>query len=474
MKRSELFFAFILVPVDIAMIIISFVIAYYVRADMEAISSFWNIGLKEYLRYSIYLIPAWIALFALHGLYNIRAARGFWAEIFKIFNASSIAILFLIVGIFLSKSLFFSRLILVFTWIISIIMISLGRFIVQLIQKYLLQFGVGRRKILLIGDNSTSVNIMDFISSHQNSGYKVCGVLSSDSEQSKHGLKVIGKIGELKDKIYCYEIDEIILTDIAVSKSKIIEIIQICSDYNVIFKYIPDTFSLMTFNVSSGLLGSMPVMELKPIPLDGWGRIIKRIIDFSFALFWIIVLSPVFVLIMLLQLITSRGPIFFSHDRIGRDGKKFSCHKFRSMYIDKCDFTKGGSKWTTQKDELVRITPLGRILRKTNLDELPQLWNIFVGEMSFVGPRPEQPKLVKRFENEIPEYFRRRRVKAGLTGWAQVNGLKGDTSIKERVRYDLFYIENWSLWFDIKILFKTLALVVYETFSGKYEYRSRS
>ncbi len=474
MKRSELFFAFILVPVDIAMIIAAFVIAYFARADLEAISSFSSIGLREYLRYLMYLIPVWIALFALSGLYNIRTYRAFWLEIYKIFNASSIAILFLIVGIFLSKSLFFSRLILLFTWIASIIMISFGRSVVQLIQKYLLQFGVGRRNILLAGDNSTSSTISNYISKNPGIGYKICGILSNDSEVSKHGLKVVGKISDLKDKISRHLIDEIILTDISLSKSKIMEIIQVCSDYNVTFKYIPDTFSLMTLHVSSGLLGSMPVMELKPIPLDGWGRIIKRIMDALFALFWIIIFSPVFLIIIILQLITSRGPVFYSHDRIGRDGKKFRCHKFRSMYIEKCDFSKGGTKWTTEKDEVERVTPVGRILRKTNLDELPQLWNIFVGEMSFVGPRPEQPKLVRRFESEIPEYFRRRRVKAGLTGWAQVNGLKGDTSIKERVRYDIFYIENWSLWLDIKILIKTVILVIHETIKGKYEYRSRS
>ncbi|MFA4996322.1 MAG: undecaprenyl-phosphate glucose phosphotransferase [Patescibacteria group bacterium] len=474
MKRSELFFAFILVPVDIAMIIASFVVAYYLRADLETVSVFSNIGLEEYLRYSIYLIPIWITLFASHGLYNIKTSRSFWSEIFKIFNASSISILLLIVGIFLSRSLFFSRLILVFTWVTSIITISFGRTIVHLVQKDLLKFGVGERKMILIGDNSTSSNIINYVSGNVGAGYRVFGVLNNDFEPSKHGLKIIGRIRDLKDKISKHQIDEIILTDVALSKSKIIELIQICSDHNVVFKYIPDTLSLMTLNVSSGLLGSMPVMELRPIPLDGWGRILKRISDFVFAFFLLALLSPIFVFVMFLQLLTSRGPIFYYHDRIGRDGKKFRCYKFRSMYLDKCDFSNGGSKWTTANDEKERITSLGKILRKTNLDELPQLWNILSGEMSFVGPRPEQPKLVQKFENEIPEYFRRRRVKAGLTGWAQVNGLKGDTSIKERVRYDIFYIENWSLWFDFKIIIKTLVLVVRETFGGKYEYRSRS
>jgi lipopolysaccharide/colanic/teichoic acid biosynthesis glycosyltransferase len=143
------------------------------------------------------------------------------------------------------------------------------------------------------------------------------------------------------------------------------------------------------------------------------------------------------------------------------------------MYFGECDF-EGGVKWTTKSDEKTRITPVGLVLRKINLDELPQLWNILVGDMSFVGPRPEQPKLVEKFEQEIPEYFRRHRVKSGLTGWAQVNGLKGDTSVVERIRYDIYYIENWSLWFDFKIVLKTIGLIFNEAFAGKSEYRTRS
>lgn len=475
MKRSELFFAFIMVPVDIAMIVAAFVVAYLLRSRLEVGTAlFAGIGLKEYLKYSIYLLPVWILLFSMNGLYGIKTSRSFPSEMYRIFSASSIAILFLIVGIFLGHTYFFSRLILVFTWGLSILTISCGRLIVQTIQKYLLRYGIGQRRVVLMGDNNTSFSVSDFIANHPNSGYKVCGVLNGESIASKFGLKILGRMNDLKEIISRYKIDEVVVTDMGISKSKLMEIVRTCSDHTVVLKYIPDTFSLMTLNVTSGLLGSMPVMELNPIPLDGWGRIIKRVADLAFAFFLMVVLSPLYVLITILQVLTSRGPVFYWHHRIGRDGKSFKCYKFRSMYADKCDFSKGGSKWTTANDEKIRVTPLGRILRKTNLDEIPQFWNIFIGDMSFVGPRPEQPKLVQKFENEIPEYFRRHRVKAGLTGWAQVNGLKGDTSIRERVRYDIFYIENWTLWFDLKIIFKTIGLIIHEAFSGKSEYRPHS
>ena len=163
----------------------------------------------------------------------------------------------------------------------------------------------------------------------------------------------------------------------------------------------------------------------------------------------------------------------FRQSRIGRDEHKFDLYKFRSMHVSACDFSRGGKKWTTAEDEKTRVTAVGKFLRKSNFDELPQLWNILVGQMSFIGPRPEQPNFVEKFENEIPDYFRRHRVKSGLTGWAQVNGLKGNTSIKERVRYDIYYIENWSFWFDFKIILKTIKLVIHEIFAGKYEYSAR-
>lgn len=474
MKKSELFFAFILLPVDIAMIIAAFILAYYLRIRWEIMPAFSDIGLREYLRYCAYLLPAWVALIALNGLYYIKPARSFFREVYRIVNASSTAMIFLVVAIFLTKTMFFSRLILVFTWALSIITVIFGRIVVHAVQNYLLRYGIGRKNVVLVGDNNTSANIVSQLSSSHNLYYKICGVLNGDSKNSKHGLKILGSIDEVGSKIKQYLIDEIVVTDIGLSKSKLLEIIQVCSDNKVVFKYIPDIFSLMTLNISSETIGSMPVMELRPIPLDGWGRIVKRMIDVVFAFIALVILSPIMIFISVLEKITSIGPVFYWHDRIGRDGKKFKCYKFRSMYTDKCDFSEGGSKWTTANDEKTRITPLGRILRKTNLDEIPQFWNILKGDISLVGPRPEQPNLVQKFESEIPEYFRRHRVKAGLTGWAQVNGLKGDTSIKERVRYDIFYIENWSLWFDIKIIVKTIGLVIYEIFGGKSEYRSRS
>ncbi len=471
MKKIDLLFALLLLPVDILMIVFAFICAYYARMDLEVLPAFSTTPIQEYLRFSFYLIPVWIVLMAINGMYAIRSNRSRIDELFRIFSSSSVAMLFLVIWFFFSHTFFFSRIILAFTWGFSVFTIFFGRQIIVSTQKTLLKYGVGSRNLLLIGDNNTSEEVCEYLSIHKELGYIVKGVLNLDGNSSKFGLKILGSINQLKEKIGPLGIDEVILTDINISKVKILEVIQICSDYKLVFKYMPDTLSLMSLNVSSELIGSMPVMELKPIPLDGWGRITKRVLDLTIAILLFLLTLPFTIIIAVLIKLSSKGPVFYSQPRIGRDGSIFNCHKFRTMYYDKCDF-KGGTKWTTASD--TRISAIGKILRKTNFDEIPQIWNILHGEMSFVGPRPEQPKLVKKFENEIPEYFKRHRVKAGLTGWAQVNGLKGDTSIKERVRYDIYYIEHWSFWLDIQILIKTIFLIINESIFGKTEYRPRT
>lgn len=473
MKKSELFFIFILLPLDIAMIIASFAFAYYLRVHIEVGEAFSRNGFWEYLRYALYLIPIWIAIFALAGLYKKRTDRGQFEEIYKIFISNSVVMLFLTLILFFTRTTFFSRFILLSTWIISLAFIGLARIILNHIQIYLLKFGIGRRNVLLIGGDQVTSFIANEIRKNPSLGMKVIGVVSDDAK-SGEVLKYLGNISDLQKIIKERNIDQIIASEAKISQTKITRIIETCFDKSVALSFVPAIFSAMTVRVKNDVIGSMPILDVQTIALDGWGRIIKRILDLVFAVICFVIASPLILIIALLEKITSKGPVFYSHERIGRDGKKFKVYKFRSMYAELCDFSNGGSKWTTKDDERNRITPLGRIIRKTNLDEIPQFWNILIGNMSFVGPRPEQPKFVQKFEREIPEYYKRHRVKSGLTGWAQVNGLKGDTSIVERARYDMYYIENWSIWFDFIIMIKTFLLIIYEIFGGKYEYRTRT
>jgi exopolysaccharide biosynthesis polyprenyl glycosylphosphotransferase len=470
MKRIKLFFVFIQVPLDLAMIVLAFVLAYVFRASIEFSPLSASTTLSDYLQLAVIVAPVWIVLNAINDLYAFRRPTGFAVEFWRIIIAASTAILFLIVVIFLSKILFVSRLILIFTWLFGIFTIFAGRILLRIIRLYLYRYDFGRINVLLIGNNEITLEVANEIVHNPSYGHKLVGTVAESGENAT-GLKVVGELDSLPALIKKFKIDEIILTDSSINKDKMLNILEICQDNRVAFKYVPDLFSLMTTSFKPGLIGSLPVMELESIPLDGWGRIIKRIFDIIFSFALIVVLSPIGLLIALLIKLTSKGPVFYTHQRIGRDEKEFKFYKFRSLYVRaKLDT---GTHWTTQDEEKNNATLAGKLLRKTNLDELPQLWNILIGDMSFVGPRPEQPKLVEKFEKEIPEYFRRHRVKTGLTGWAQVNGLKGDTSIKERIKYDIYYIENWSMWMDIKIIIKTVWLVIYEAFAGKYEYRTR-
>ncbi len=473
MKRFELFFTFILLPVDIAMIIASVVIAYYLRLDLHHGEQFSNIGVSEYLEYALYLIPLWILINALNGLYETKPQKGLFNRLYKVFQSNSVAMLFLVMGIFFTKTVFFSRLILLFIWIISIVLVFLGRVIVKIIQLNLLKKGIGRRRLIILGANSVAEFVVGEIRKKKEIGYDILGVINGDKSRESY-LKKLGKISDSIKILKKYNPDEVIVSDTKIDQGVLKSVLEHCSDLNITFKFIPDILSFTTLKIEQEAIGSMPIFKVLSASLDGWRRIAKRIFDFIFALVMIILLSPLLILISIIQVITSGVPILFSHNRVGRDNAVFKFYKFRSMYVDKCDYSKDGKKWTTKKDDDTRITPFGLFLRKTNFDELPQLFNIIKGDMSVVGPRPELPKFVKQFDQELPGYFKRHRLKAGLTGWAQVNGLKGDTSIAERVRYDMFYIENWSFWFDVKIILKTIWLVIYEIFGGKYEYRTGS
>ncbi len=469
MKRSELYFTFILLPLDVAMFVLSFAAAFYLRAHIETPLSTGS-DLRQYLLYCLFLLPVLIILFSINGLYSRRNYNGYWHELYAVLSSVSTTILILIVIIFLSKSLFFSRLILAYTWILAVALISLGRVILRAFEKYLLRYNIGVRNVILVGGNGMTAKIVGELEHQTGQSFRIIGVVATSKANSTK-YDDLGNIADIAKIIKLNPADEVICTDISIADEELMALIEVCENRRIDFKYVPDIFDLLTTNFQPSLIGSTLVMELKKTPLEGWGRISKRFFDIIAAAILLIILSPVFLLVAVLVKLTSRGPVIYRQERIGRDESRFWLYKFRSMRVEN---KKRGDAWTTAENEKRRTTLIGRFLRKTNLDELPQFWNIFVGNMSFVGPRPEQPQFVEKFESEIPEYFRRHRVKSGLTGWAQVNGLKGDTSIKERVRYDIYYIENWSLWFDFKIILKTIGLLVYETVFGKYEYRPHS
>ncbi|MEO0565929.1 MAG: exopolysaccharide biosynthesis polyprenyl glycosylphosphotransferase, partial [Chloroflexota bacterium] len=269
------------------------------------------------------------------------------------------------------------------------------------------------------------------------------------------GVQVIGGYNDIPDLIDRYQVEQVIIALPDAKRTELVEIINLCQRGNVDVKVYPDVLAYMSGDMNIDDLGGTPLITVRDIALRGWKLSLKRGLDVVGSVFGLVMLSPFMMLTAIIIKTESDGPVFYTQERMGLDGKSFEMIKFRSMRVDA---ETSGPGWTTPGDP--RVTPFGRFLRRSNWDEIPQLINVALGQMSLVGPRPERPVYVQEFRQNIPRYMERHREKAGMTGWAQVNGLRGDTSIAERTAYDLWYVENWSLWLDIKIIIRTIFMTV--------------
>jgi Undecaprenyl-phosphate glucose phosphotransferase len=284
-------------------------------------------------------------------------------------------------------------------------------------------------------------------------GYRVVGFVDESPAQGDvMGVPVLGATADLPQLIDAHAIDQVIIAMPERSHQELLEIIALCQRGRVEIKVFPDVFQIIASEMSIGDLNGLPLLTVRDIALRGWKLTLKRAMDIVGSAIALILLSPFMLLVAALVKLESPGPVFYVQERVGLDGKPFQLLKFRTM---RQDAEANGPGWTVANDP--RRTRLGKFLRRYSIDEWPQFINVLIGEMSLVGPRPERPMYVEQFRQAIPRYMERHRVKPGITGWAQVNGLRGDTSIVERTKYDLWYIENWSLWLDIKILIRTVV-----------------
>lgn len=442
---------------------ISIIIAYQFRFYSNIIQV--KYGIPE-IKYYIYMSPVIILLFILSfnyaGLYREIERKSEVDVFIYVFFASSIAIILALAVTFFVRSFSFSRIVMILVWILSINILYIWRLIYKFFYQYLLKKEIIVQRILLIGATDITASLINRINLLYGSGYKIIGILDDKIKKKEfNSVKVLGKIKNLKNILNKYEVDEIFIGIPDFNRKRLTKIIMENSQIN--FKIVSDILALMTRSIDYDEMFGIPVFSIKELPLDKMrNRFIKRTFDILFSLICIILLFPFFIIIALLIKLTSKGPILYTQDRISRCGKIFKIYKFRTMIVGAENKT--GPIWAKKDDK--RVTFVGKILRKLSLDELPQLFNILKGDMSVVGPRPERPEFVEKFKNIIPRYIERHKVKAGLTGWAQVNGLRGNTPLEERIKYDLYYIENWSLFFDIKIILRTIL----EVFHHKHAY----
>ncbi|MCC6178594.1 MAG: undecaprenyl-phosphate glucose phosphotransferase [Chloroflexi bacterium] len=359
--------------------------------------------------------------------------------------------------VLLYRGLELPRLVLVLWWAASILAIWLARVVLDTGFRIARTFGLGTANVLIVGAGESGEIILDKIRHAPELGYRVVGFVDDvHLDLFPSGAPILGTLGDVPHLIRQHAISDLIIAAPRLEQRDVLELVANCAHAHVNVKLFPDILQIMSTEVTTSDLTGLPMVQVRDVALRGWNLTLKRAMDLSFSAVALIVLSPILMLLALgVRLWGGRGPVFYTQERVGLDGRPFQLIKFRSMKADA--EASSGPVWATPDDE--RRTRIGTFLRRWSLDELPQLVNVLVGEMSMVGPRPERPHFVEQFSRVVPRYSERHNEKAGMTGWAQVNGLRGQTSITERTKYDLFYVENWSLAFDIKILLKTVGAV---------------
>lgn len=450
-RRAEFIFTATLLLMDAALIVLAFWAAYRVTFETNA-SAGATPNFLNFAPMMLSTILAVVGVYFFYRLYHQRRGESRIDEIYKLVPATSIGVIVAVaLTTLLYRDLEYPRLLLIFVWLFTLLLVGVGRLAHGALRSLAYARGWGELRVLIVGANEAGNLILEKIRASPRLGYRPVAFLDEERVGMKVlGLPVVARPEDLGDVVRAMKIDEVIIALPDAPHQQILSIVSKCEDGSVSIKVFPDVFQIMAAEVNIGDLSGLPLLAMRDVALRGWRLTLKRFVDLALSALWLVLMSPLYMLIALFVKFDSRGPVIFTQVRMGLDAKPFPMFKFRSMHADA---EKDGPGWTTPNDP--RVTRVGRILRKTSLDEFPQFINVFLGHMSLVGPRPEQPAFVEQFRELVPRYMERHREKAGITGWAQVNGLRGDTSISERTKYDLYYIENWSLWFDFKILILT-------------------
>ncbi len=417
----------------------------------------------------IFIVPGYLLLYSFFNLYTPKRVLGRRNEFGKILKANTIGLLVFGLVLYLGRKnpyLFnFSQRLVVYFYVINVILITAERNAIRIVLRSMRSKGYNQKHILLVGYSDAAKGFIDRVRSNPEWGYQIRGILDDNHERGTEykGMKVIGTLEDLTYILEQNSLDEIAITLSLSEYEKLRHIVNLCEKSGVHTKFIPDYGNVIPTVPYTEDLQGMPVVHIRHVPLNGMlNATVKRIVDIFGAIVAIILFSPIMLVVAITIKLTSPGPIIFCQERVGLHNRPFKMYKFRSMTVQ--DPNKEKTKWTTPGDS--RVTPIGKIIRSTSIDETPQFFNVLFGDMSLVGPRPERPFFVEKFKEEIPRYMIKHQVRPGITGWAQVNGYRGDTSIIKRIEHDLYYIENWSLGFDFKILF----LTVFKGFINKNAY----
>ncbi|WP_422658499.1 undecaprenyl-phosphate glucose phosphotransferase [Paenibacillus sp. EC2-1] len=456
-RKNQGFLTKLYMLTDFIFVQISFLMAWWVKFESGWFPYEKPLPIESYAMWSLIYGGVAIIVGIMLTLYSPKRKKRFADEFLKIFQTHFIGMFILLSLMFFVKEVNISRAYLAIYMVLNVVSIILYRYFLKKTLKHFREKGFNRQFILIVGAGTLGKTFYNNLKQYPELGYEVIGFLDDyqqwEDDDTKRYKPIVGTVDDLDVVLNRLMIDEVVLALPLNAHDKYPEIIATCEKAGVRTLIIPDFFDFLPARPMFDNFAGMPMINVRDIPLDLVGnRLFKRMFDIVFSLVAIIITLPVMVCIYLGVKFTSPGPVIFKQERVGLNRRNFYMFKFRSMKLLPEGVEDTG--WTVANDP--RRTKFGSFLRKTSLDELPQFFNVLFGHMSVVGPRPERPFYVEQFREEIPKYMVKHHVRPGITGWAQSNGLRGDTSIEERIKYDIFYIENWSILFDIKIIFRTI------------------
>ena len=457
-KDNQKYFNRLHLLIDAVIVACSYMLAWYLRFESIFTEKKQGVGVLEMRTYFYalyFIVPGYVILYYIFNMYTSKRTARRKYEVYGIVKANTAGVLLFLVVLYVVNQPNFSRTMIVIFYGVNVVLCTLSRQILRNLLQYFRRKGYNLKHILLVGYSRAAEEYITRIKANPQWGYVVRGILDDRIPRGTlyKGIKVLGAIDNLTYILPENRLDEIAITLALQDYGRLEEIVDLCEKSGVHTKFIPDYNSLIPSRPYTEDLMGLPVINIRYVPLSNtlnW--IVKRLVDIVGSAAGLVLVSPIMLLTALAVKLSSPGPVIFKQERIGLHNKPFWMYKFRTMEIQKESAEQRA--WTVRDDP--RVTKIGKFLRRTSLDEFPQLYNILRGDMSLVGPRPERPLFVEKFREEIPRYMIKHQVRPGLTGWAQINGYRGDTSIRKRIDYDIFYIENWTMGLDVKILFLTI------------------
>lgn len=454
-KDNQKYFNRLQVVLDAGVTALSYLAAWWIHFTFLKPRNIGRLPTSTYMLAMIFMIPAYLILYDAFHLYKPKRISGRRVEAGNIFLANMVGLLGFIFVLYICRESNFSRQMLFLFTGINFVGLVIERNAIRIMLHKIRRKGMNLKHMVLVGCSSAAEGYIERITQNPQWGYQVHGILDDNTEAGSiyHGVPVIGRTDDVENILEKNDLDEIAITLSLAEYYKLKKIVAACEKSGVHTQFVPDYTDIIPSRPYTEDLLGLPVVNIRYVPLsDTFNSMVKRVFDIVFSIVAIIIFSPLMIATAIAVKTTSPGPVIFRQERVGLHNRPFQMYKFRSMEVQSPEEEKKG--WTTRNDP--RVTKVGKFIRRTSIDEFPQLFNVLKGDMSLVGPRPERPQYVEKFREEIPRYMVKHQVRPGMTGWAQVNGYRGNTSIRRRIDYDIYYIEHWTFGLDIKILFLTI------------------